>query len=59
MISGDQDVVCVIQDRDETVELLIIIIPVDLQVEVTAVDAAECIVTVKAERESVVVICFV
>src|SRR5688572_15000469 len=59
MVGGDENVIRLVERRHKAVELFLIIVPIDLQVEVTAIDAAERVIAVHSEGEAVVVICLI
>ena len=56
VIGWDEDVIRLLECIDKTEQLIGIVIPIDLQVQVTAIDAAERIITIHAEGQRVIVI---
>src|SRR3989304_756899 len=59
MVGGNEDVIDLVEGGGEACEFLGVVVPVDLQVQIAAVDPAEGIVAVHAEGQAVVVVRFV
>ena len=59
VVGGDEDVIGLVQHALEAGQFIGVIIPVDLQVQVTAIDAAKGIIGCGAKRQGIIVISFI
>src|SRR6266487_4731428 len=48
MIGGDEDVICIVEGGQKTVELVNVIIPVNLQVQVATINTAKRVIAIDA-----------
>ncbi len=59
VVGGDEDVISLVEHTLEAGQFIGVIIPIDLQVQVAAIDAAKWVIGGGAERQGVIVIRFI